>query len=88
MYPELCALYPEPLVSQTYEDPMILAMNLFEDPDQNREFLAKQIGFSDKQVEALYEDYRPLGACSGYIWNDIKNFTGGAINEMLKTIYN
>ncbi|MGB9438429.1 MAG: serine protein kinase PrkA [Desulfobacterales bacterium] len=72
--------------SQTYEDPMILAMNLFEDPDQNREFLVKQIGFSDKQVEAAYENYRPIGACSGYIWNDIRNFTGGAIDEMLKFI--
>jgi len=72
--------------SQTYEDPMILGMNLFEDPDQNRNFLAKQIGFSDKQVEVLYENYRPLGACSAYIWNDISNFTGGAIDEMLKFI--
>ena len=72
--------------SQTYEDPMILAMNLFENPDQNREFLVKQIGFSDKQVEAAYENYRPIGACSGYIWNDIRNFTGGAIDEMLEFI--
>jgi serine protein kinase len=72
--------------SQTYEDPMILAMNLFEDPDQNREFLVKQIGFSDKQVEAAYENYRPIGACSGYIWNDIRNFTDGAIDEMLEFI--
>jgi len=72
--------------SQTYEDPMILAMNLFEDPNQNREFLVKQIGFSDKEVESVYENYRPIGACSGYIWNDIKNFTGGAIDEMLKFI--
>ena len=72
--------------SQTYEDPMILAMNLFEDPDQNKEFLVKQIGFSDKQVEAVYENFRPIGACSGYIWNDIRNFTGGAIDEMLEFI--
>lgn len=72
--------------SQTYEDPMILAMNLFDDPDQNREYLAKQIGFSDKEIEALYENYRPLGACSGYIWNDIRNKTGGTIDELLKFI--
>jgi serine protein kinase len=72
--------------SQTYEDPMILAMNLFEDPDQNKEFLAKQIGFSDKEIETLYENYRPIGACSGYIWNDIRNFTDGTIDEMLKFI--
>ncbi len=72
--------------SQTYEDPVILAMNLFEAPDENKTFLAKQLGFSDKKVEKLYDDYRPMGACSGYIWNDIKNFTDGKIDEMLKFI--
>lgn len=72
--------------SQTYEDPMILAMNLFDDPKENREFLAKQIGFSDEEIETFYDNYRPLGACSGYIWNDIRNSTGGDIEEMLKFI--
>ena len=72
--------------SQTYEDPMILGMNLFDDPDKNREFLTRQIGFSDKEIETLYENYRPLGACSGYIWNDIKNLADGNIDEMLKHI--
>jgi serine protein kinase len=72
--------------SQTYEDPVILAMNLFEAPDENKTFLAKQLGFSDKKVEKLYDDYRPMGACSGYIWNDIRNFTDGKIDEMLKFI--
>src|SRR5210317_86023 len=72
--------------SQTYEDPMILGMNLFDDPDQNREYLAKQAGFSDKEIDGLYENYRPLGACSGYIWNDIRNKTAGTIDEMLKFI--
>jgi serine protein kinase len=72
--------------SQTYEDPMILAMNLFDDSDENRKFLAKQIGFSDKDIEKLYEDYRPLGACSGYIWNDIRNHCDGNIDEMLKLV--
>jgi serine protein kinase len=72
--------------SQTYEDPMILGMNLFDDPDQNREYLAKQAGFSDKEIDELYENYRPLGACSGYIWNDIRNITGNSIDEMLKFI--
>ena len=72
--------------SQTYEDPMILGMNLFDDPDQNREYLAKQVGFADKEIDVLYENYRPLGACSGYIWNDIRNKTAGTIDEMLKFI--
>ena len=72
--------------SQTYEDPMILAMNLFEDSEKNKEFLAKQIGFSDDDIEKLYEDYRPLGACSGYIWNDIQRYCDGNIDEMLKFV--
>jgi len=72
--------------SQTYEDPMILAMNLFEDSDKNKEYLAKQIGFSDKDIEKLYEDYRPLGACSGYIWNDIQEHCDGNIDEILKFV--
>ncbi len=72
--------------SQTYEDPMILAMNLFEDPEENKSYLAKTIGFSDKEVETFYENYRPLGACSGYIWNDIMSFTGGQIDDMLKMV--
>ena len=72
--------------SQTYEDPMILAMNLFENEDENRQFLAKQIGFSDDDIEKLYENYRPLGACSGYIWNDIRNHCDSVVDEMLKFI--
>ncbi len=72
--------------SQTYEDPMILAMNLFDTANENKTYLSKNIGFSDKKIEKLYEDYRPLGACSGYIWNDIRNYTGGNIEEMLKFI--
>ena len=72
--------------SQTYEDPLILAMNLFEDPDENKAFLAGEIGFSDKEIEKLYENYRPLGACSGYIWNDIIEFADGKVDEMLEFI--
>ena len=72
--------------SQTYEDPMILAMNLFEDSEKNKEYLAKQIGFSDDDIEKLYEDYRPLGACSGYIWYDIQKHCDGNIDEMLKFV--
>lgn len=69
--------------SQTYEDPMILAMNLFENSDDNKEYLAKSFGFTDREIEDLYQDYRPLGACSGYMWNDIRKFTGGNIDDML-----
>jgi len=72
--------------SQTYEDPMILAMNLFDGPDESKAYLAREAGFSDNHIEKVYANYRPLGACSGYIWNDIRNFTGGDIDEMLKFV--
>ena len=72
--------------SQTYEDPMILGMNLFEDPIDTKKYLTKTIGFSKKKLDNYYADFRPLGACSSYIWNDVYNFTKGDINEMLKFI--
>ena len=72
--------------SQTYEDPAILAMNLFENTAENRQFLTKKFGFSDSKVEELYENYRPLGACSGYIWNDIRRFTDGDMDKMLQMV--
>jgi serine protein kinase len=72
--------------SQTYEDPVILAMNLFESVDENKTFLAKEIGFSDSGIESLYENYRPLGACSGYMWNDIRRHTGGKMADMLEFV--
>ncbi len=72
--------------SQTYEDPMILAMNLFDDEDETKEYLAKTAGFSDDELEKFYENYRPLGACSGFIWNDIRNYCDGDLNKMLEFI--
>jgi serine protein kinase len=72
--------------SQTYEDPMILAMNLFDAPEENKANLAKEFGFKDKQIDALYENYRPLGACSGYIWNNLREHADGDINKMLEFI--
>ena len=72
--------------SQTYEDPMILGMNLFDTRDESREFLAKSVGFSDREIETFYENYRPLGACSGYILNDIRSFCDGNIDKVLEFI--
>ena len=69
--------------SQTYEDPMILAMNLLETPEENRAYLQKTYGFSDEKLDEIFDNYRPLGACSGYIWNDLRQFTGGGIDDML-----
>ena len=72
--------------SQTYEDPMILAMNLFDNTDENKAFLGAKIGFTDDELDKLYENYRPLGACSGYILNDIRNITNGDINNALSFV--
>jgi serine protein kinase len=72
--------------SQTYEDPMILGMNITDTPDQNRAFLSKEIGFSDNEIENLWSDYRPLGACSAFIWNDIRNYTDDDLAKMLEFI--
>ncbi len=67
--------------SQTYEDPMVLAMNLFESKEENIKYLQAQ-GFKDKQIEELYKNYRSLGSCSYYILNQIKNFVGGDIEKV------
>ena len=72
--------------SQTYEDPMILGMNVSDNPDENRGFLSKEIGFSDNEIETLWVDYRPLGACSAFIWNDIRNHTNGDLAKSLEFI--
>jgi serine protein kinase len=72
--------------SQTFEDPVILAMNLLPSEDETRQFLAQCGGFSDTEIEALYENYRPLGACSDYIINDIRNITNGSVDEILDFI--
>lgn len=72
--------------SQTYEDPAILAMNLLETPEESRDYLARKVGFSDEQLAAMYENFRPLGACSGYIWSDIRRAYDGNLVEMLKHV--
>ncbi|MFH1842997.1 MAG: serine protein kinase PrkA [bacterium] len=72
--------------SQTYEDPMILAMNLFESRDKCRSYLVRKVGFSEDEVEQHYANYRPLGACSEYIWSDIRQHLDGDIDKMLDCI--
>jgi serine protein kinase len=69
--------------SQTYEDPLILTMNLLPELARNRAYLSSKIGFSDADVEQFYENYRPLGACSGYIWNDILTHMDGDLERAL-----
>ena len=71
----------EVIESQTYEDPMILAMNLFDDRKDNVEFL-KNSGASEHQVENFYQNYRPLGACSYYILNQVLDNLDGDVNKL------
>ena len=72
--------------SQTYEDPMILAMNLYDDANETRVYLERVSGFSENEIDMLHENYRPLAACSSYIWNDIRNAADGDIDRMLDYI--
>ncbi|MBW1801960.1 MAG: serine protein kinase PrkA, partial [Deltaproteobacteria bacterium] len=69
--------------SQTFEDPMILMMNFFESQEDSKAYLSQQIGFSDDQIDRMFESYRPLGACSDYILNNIRNHTNGHLEEMM-----
>jgi serine protein kinase len=62
--------------SQTYEDPMILAMNLYEEKNKNADFLTS-LGAKPKQIETYYKNYRPLGACSYYIWQNVLELCNG-----------
>ena len=71
--------------SQAYEDPIRLAMNLYETEEENKKYLAK-LGFDDKGIDHLYHYYAPLGACSSYILEDIRRFTGGNVEEIKKFI--
>ncbi len=73
------------ILSQTFEDPVIAAMNLFESSDKNKEYFTK-IGFSDKEIDKLYHNFRPLGACSDFIMNDIRNYCDNDLNKILDFI--
>jgi len=71
--------------SETYEDPMILAMNLFENPEDSRRFIGEQ-GFTDDELDTLYRNYRPLGASTGYIWNEIREHVDNDLGAMLDSV--
>ncbi len=71
--------------SQTFEDPMVLLMNLSEQRDENIKYLSKG-GTSNKKIENYYKNYRPLGACTDYIWNQIREYTDGDLKAMMEFI--
>ena len=69
--------------SQTYEDPVILVMNLFNSSEQSRKFL-NELGFKDDVINRYYTNYRPLGACSDYILNDVRRHVGGNVDKLIE----
>ena len=71
--------------SQTYEDPMIIAMNLFPTKEESFDYLGK-LGFAKKDLEKIARNFRSLGACSDYIWNDLREFHDGKIEDMLDCV--
>jgi serine protein kinase len=71
--------------SQTYEDPMILAMNLFEEKNDNHNYLNK-LGFTDAKLQDIWSKYRPLGSCTYYILNQIKEFCNDDIEKVKEFI--
>jgi serine protein kinase len=78
--------YIKVIESQTYEDPMILAMNTHETRAESEQHLARRYRVDDRQLQTWYDNYRPLGACSAYIWNEIRLHTDGRIDDMLDFI--
>ncbi|MGD9330056.1 MAG: serine protein kinase PrkA [Desulfobacterales bacterium] len=72
--------------SQTYEDPMVLAMNLAETPEASREAMQDLFAVPPALMDTIYTNYRPLGACSEYILNDIRRMCEGNLEKMLDHI--
>ena len=74
------------LYSLTFEDPMILAMNLFENLNDSKALLSKT-GFSDKNVEVLYDRRRrPLGASTEYLWHELMAHFAGDVDKCFEHI--
>ncbi|MDX1535517.1 MAG: hypothetical protein R3346_02040 [Candidatus Spechtbacterales bacterium] len=71
--------------SQTFEDPMIFAMNILGTGEKSKEFLLEN-GFDEEQLEEMYRNYRPLGACTEYIWQDIRAHCDGDLDKMLSFV--
>lgn len=71
--------------SQSYEDPVILQMNLYDSPELSKEKFAK-LGFDDTTLADYYENYRSLGADTEFILNDIKNYFNGDIEKVKESI--
>ncbi len=67
--------------SQTFEDPMVLAMNMMESQEESLKFIG-EAGAKDAQIESFYDLYRPLGSCSDYILSEIREYCDGDLAKM------
>jgi len=67
--------------SQTFEDPMVMAMNIYDDKDSCKEYIAK-LGATDEQIERFFYSYRPLGACSDFIYHQLRDYCDGDIEKV------
>ncbi|MDP3731360.1 MAG: serine protein kinase PrkA [bacterium] len=73
------------LESLTFEDPMIMALNLFEERSQTESWLIKA-GFGEKYLEELFDLRRSLGASSEYLLYALKERFGGDIEKCLEYV--
>lgn len=73
------------LESLTFEDPMILVQNLFEDRKETKRWLA-EAGFGDNDLETIFEKRRPLGASSEYLWYALKECFDGDVDKCLEHV--
>ena len=71
--------------SQTFEDPMVLAMNLFDDKEKSKEYISK-LGAKPAQIDKYFNSFRPIGACSYYIFDQIREHVGGDIKKVMDFI--
>jgi len=71
--------------SQTYEDPVILMMNLFDKKEENQENL-NRFGFNENEVDDFYKNYRSLGADTEFILNDLKTYYNGDVDKVKEVI--
>ncbi len=68
--------------SQTYEDPMVLAMNLMETREKSLEYL-QELGATSSQIEKWSRSWRPLGACTSYITRQLIEHCNGDMMKFL-----
>ena len=71
--------------SQTFEDPMILALNIFENSDDSIEFI-QNLGATDEQIAKYKEISRVMGACSDYIWRQILTHCDNNLEKALEFV--